>query len=67
MIKKRILVVDDDESLRRVMPVQLQQSGDEVTSAAGGSEALERLEVCDLVDVLLDLALVGFARVELGI
>ena len=44
MTRRRILVVDDDESLRRVTEVQLQQAGYEVASAAGGEAALEMLQ-----------------------
>src|SRR5581483_2674672 len=42
--QRRILVVDDDESLRRVTQVQLQQSGYDVAAACDGSEALSALE-----------------------
>ena len=36
----RILVVDDDESLRRVTQVQLEQLGYQVAAAADGMQAL---------------------------
>ena len=38
--KRRILVVDDDESLRRVVQFQLEQRGYEVRTASGGAQAL---------------------------
>ncbi len=39
-MSKRVLVVDDDESLRRVTQVQLEQAGFKTTTAADGTEAL---------------------------
>jgi CheY-like chemotaxis protein len=52
---KRILVVDDDENILNLERTILEQKGFEVTSAAGGAEALEVLSgrVFDLV--LLDV------------
>ncbi len=41
MNSKRILVVDDDSSLRRVMKMQLEEAGYEVTLAADGAEAFD--------------------------
>ena len=43
MSRQRILVVDDDESLRWVTEVQLQQAGYHAVSAASGEEALAAL------------------------
>jgi DNA-binding NtrC family response regulator len=63
--KKRILVVDDDESLRRVMQVQLQQSGYEVTTAASGDEAFKRLAAAPVDLVLTDLKMPGMSGLEL--
>ncbi len=50
-MRKRVLVVDDDESLRRVTQVQLEQAGFHATTAADGFEALSMLQksVPDLV------------------
>ncbi len=39
----RILVVDDDPALRKMMTLQLQQFGVTVDSAANGVEALQRI------------------------
>ena len=39
MIRRRVLVVDDDESLRRVTQVQLEQAGYDTKVAADGAEA----------------------------
>ncbi len=65
MIRKRILVVDDDESLRRVMQVQLQQSGYDAAAAASGAEALERLATVPVDLVLTDLKMPGMSGLDL--
>ena len=39
-----ILVVDDDESLRRITQMQLEEAGYSVAVAAGGAEALRAME-----------------------
>ncbi len=55
MAKRKILVVDDDADLRRLMSLVLQMGGYDVVSAADGAEALAkvRLEAPNLV--LLDI------------
>jgi DNA-binding NtrC family response regulator len=65
VIRKRILVVDDDESLRRVMQVQLQQSGYDAAAAASGAEALERLATVPVDLVLTDLKMPGMSGLDL--
>jgi CheY-like chemotaxis protein len=45
MSRGRILVVDDDESLRRVMQVQLEDLGYEVVTVADGDSALRLLQL----------------------
>jgi two-component system, OmpR family, KDP operon response regulator KdpE len=53
----RILVVDDDPQIRRVMRVTLTAEGYEVSEARSGEEALERLH-CENYDlVLLDMVM----------
>ena len=61
----RILVVDDDDSLRRVTQVQLEQAGYAVTTAAGPEQALEELERAPFDLVLSDLKMPGMSGVEL--
>src|SRR5215470_6080521 len=51
----RVLVVDDDRSIRRTLEKLLGGEGLDVASAADGREALDRVGGCDLV--LLDLGL----------
>lgn len=51
MDTKRILVVDDQESMRSMLTDLLDMMGHQTLTAAGGTEALERLrdQVIDLV------------------
>lgn len=65
MSQRRILVVDDDESLRRVTQVQLQQTGYDVTAASDGSEALAVLERFPADLVITDLKMPGMSGLEL--
>jgi len=60
----RILVVDDDPQIRRVMRVTLIAQGYEVNDARSGEEALEKLrrETVDLV--LLDMNMPGLGGIE---
>jgi len=60
----RILVVDDDPQIRRVMRVTLIAQGYEVNDARSGEEALEKLrrEAVDLV--LLDMNMPGLGGIE---
>jgi two-component system NtrC family response regulator len=61
----RILVVDDDESLRRVTQVQLQQAGYAVEVANSGKQALEVLHNRSIDLVLTDLKMAGMSGLEL--
>ena len=65
MTKKRILVVDDDESLRWVTQAQLQQSGYEVNAAANGNEGLESIQHAPPDLVITDLKMPGMSGLEL--
>lgn len=65
MSSRRILVVDDDESLRRVTQVQLEEEGYTVTTAASGEEALAILIRKPQDLVLTDLSMPGMSGVEL--
>ncbi|MFL6446963.1 MAG: sigma-54-dependent transcriptional regulator [Bryobacteraceae bacterium] len=65
MTVRKILVVEDDESLRRVMQVQLEKAGHRTSVAADAGQALEVLNR-DAQDVLItDLNLPGMSGLEL--
>src|SRR3954466_14818149 len=61
----RILIVDDEESLRRVMQVHLQRQGYETRTAGQGQDALQMLESGDYQLVLTDLRMPGMTGLEL--
>ena len=65
MIQKRILVVDDDESLRWVTQAQLQQSGYLVDVAASGKEALDRIRDAPPDLVITDLMMPAMSGLDL--
>src|SRR3954470_1617523 len=65
MKSARVLVVDDEESLRRVMQVYLQRQGYNTQVAPNGEEALRLLEVSDCQLVLTDLRMPGMSGLEL--
>jgi DNA-binding NtrC family response regulator len=55
MSKNRILVVDDDSSLRRVMKMQLEEAGYEVSLAADGDQGYTALRDLQPTLVITDL------------
>jgi DNA-binding NtrC family response regulator len=61
----RLLVVDDDESLRWVTRVQLEQAGYVVSTAADGPQALESLQQTGADLVITDLMMPGMSGLEL--
>ncbi|MEO8338134.1 MAG: sigma-54 dependent transcriptional regulator [Nitrospirota bacterium] len=65
MNSRRILVVDDDESLRRVTQVQLEDEGYAVMTAPDAREALRVLARRPQDLVLTDLSMPGISGVEL--
>lgn len=62
-MKHRVLVIEDEEKLRRVIELQLRSSGFEVDKAASAEEALRMADSADLV--LTDLRLPGMDGLEL--
>ena len=62
-MKKRILVVDDEEKLRRVIEVHLRSAGFDVDQARTAEEALKLVDRADLI--LTDLRLPGMDGLEL--
>jgi two-component system NtrC family response regulator len=65
MRSRTVLVVDDDESLRRVTQVQLEEEGYTVATAAGGEDALAILRQQPQDLVITDLSMPGISGVEL--
>lgn len=65
MTRRTVLVVDDDQSLRRVMEMQLEEIGCDVITAASGAEALEILASRPVSIVLTDLKMPGMSGLEL--
>jgi len=65
MTRKRILVVDDDESLRRITEMQLEEAGYDVSTAPGGEEALAMLSSVSPAVVITDLRMPGMSGLEL--
>ena len=65
MTNGRILVVDDDPSLRRVLQVQLEQEGYEVATAASAQQTLSVLQLRPFDLVITDLKMPGMSGLEL--
>jgi two-component system chemotaxis response regulator CheY len=55
MADERILVVDDDDSIRQIVRMCLSDEGYEVCEAPNGQVALERIVQCQPSLILLDL------------
>jgi putative two-component system response regulator len=60
----RILIVDDEPAVRRVLHKLLRNRGYEVIEAASGQQALDMLETCEVDTVLLDVRMPGLTGVE---
>jgi DNA-binding NtrC family response regulator len=65
MTTGRILVVDDDPSLRRVLQVQLEQEGYEVAVTASAQQTLSVLQLRQFDLVITDLKMPGMSGLEL--
>jgi PAS domain S-box-containing protein len=58
--RARVLLVDDEDAVREVLTMQLEDFGFGVLSAAGGAEALALLAAGEAVDILItDLSMPG--------
>lgn len=65
---KRVLVVDDDGMIRRLVERVLQREGFEVETARDGVEAIAKLEVGEFDGLVLDLmmpSISGFKLLEI--
>ncbi len=65
MSKKTILVVDDDESLRRVTQMQLEEAGYEVFTAGDAAQSLQMLDQVAPALVITDQKMPGMSGIEL--
>lgn len=63
-MKPKILVIDDDTSLRRVLEYNLQEAGYDVTSAASGEEGLRLFEDVSPVLVITDMKMPGMSGMK---
>jgi CheY-like chemotaxis protein len=66
-MSQRVLVVDDDENIRRLEKRVLERSGYQVQQAADGREAIERIEADGYAAIVLDLMMPhvdGFGVIE---
>ncbi len=64
VMKKRVLIVDDEEGIRLLYKEELEEEGCEVELASSGEEALEKLESDNIDLVLLDIKMPGMDGVE---
>jgi DNA-binding NtrC family response regulator len=62
--KIRVLLVDDDALLRRLVPQQLTRSGFDMASAASGDDALRTLREADYDVVMLDINMPGLSGLD---
>ena len=63
-VQDRILVVDDDEFVRKGLAMNLEREGFEVETASSGEEALERLAQRGVDLMLCDIVLGGMDGIE---
>ncbi len=63
--RKKLLLVDDDKSLCRVLEHQLKEEGFTVTTATDGKEGLEKFENDKFEVVVTDIAMSGMGGMEL--
>ena len=64
-IRQKILIVDDEEKMRRVLEIMLQRMGHQVGSAENGEDALQKLEDASYDLVISDLRMPGIDGAEL--
>ena len=64
MTKARILFVDDDAQIRRMMRTILAAQGFDVVDARSGGEALEKLRSAKFDVVILDINMAGISGIE---
>jgi DNA-binding NtrC family response regulator len=65
MLKPKILVVDDEETLRNLLQEVMREEGFEVEVAASGEEALEKFKQRQHNVIFTDLKMPGISGIEL--
>ena len=61
---RKVLIVDDDDAVRRVTQEMLERESYDVTCAGGGEQALSYLEGIEFDAVLLDVSMPGMSGTE---
>src|SRR5947208_15221644 len=64
MSSARILIVDDDPQIRRVLRMALVAQGYEILDARNGEEALEKLRDAKVDLIILDMNMPGMSGLE---
>ncbi|HET9888031.1 MAG TPA: sigma-54 dependent transcriptional regulator, partial [bacterium] len=65
MANARILIVDDEESLRRFLTILLKKEGYEITAVPNATEALAAFQKSSFDAVLTDIKMPGMSGIEL--
>ena len=60
----KVLVVDDEETVRNLLQRMLEEAGYNVVTAANGQEALEKVSQLKIELVLLDIKMPGMSGIE---
>lgn len=63
-MSKRILIVDDDEEIRKVIGIYLENEGYEILKAENGEQALNIIDKNEVALVLLDIMMPGMSGTE---
>ena len=63
-MKPRLLLIDDEEGIRKILGLSLRDAGYEVTTAADGSQGLETLQQENPLIVLTDIKMPGLDGME---
>jgi two-component system nitrogen regulation response regulator GlnG len=64
MTNEKVLIVDDDESVRWVLKKSLEKEGIETVLAKNAAEALERIKEGDIAIVLMDIRMPGMSGLD---
>jgi DNA-binding response OmpR family regulator len=63
-MSKKILIVDDDEEIRKVIGIYLENEGYEILKAENGEQALNIIDKNEVALVLLDIMMPGMSGTE---